>query len=36
MLADPVRERYLVFGGLGTDGPLADTWQLTGDLPRDE
>ena len=33
MVLDSGRGRVLLFGGLGSEGPLADTWQLTGSLP---
>jgi hypothetical protein len=33
LIADVSRGRYLLFGGLGADGALDDTWQLDGDLP---
>ncbi len=35
LIADPGQDRYLLFGGLGEGGALADTWQLDGDLPAD-
>lgn len=35
LVRDPSRGRYLLFGGLGADGALGDTWQLSGDLPLD-
>lgn len=36
MVVDSGRERILLFGGLGADGPLGDTWELAGDLPAGE
>ena len=33
LIADPARDRLLLFGGLGAEGTLDDTWQLSGDLP---
>jgi Galactose oxidase, central domain len=36
LVVDAGRDRLLLFGGLGTDGALADTWELSGDLPVDE
>lgn len=30
LVLDAGRGRILLFGGLGTDGPLSDVWQLTG------
>ena len=31
MVVDAARQRVLLFGGLGTDGALDDTWALSGD-----
>jgi hypothetical protein len=36
MVVDGNRDRILLFGGLGTGGALADTWELTGDVPGTE
>lgn len=36
LLVDVARGRILLFGGLGADGALADSWQLDGDLPAGE
>lgn len=36
LVVDADRGRLLLFGGLGADSALADTWQLTGDLPAGE
>lgn len=33
LIADPDRDRLLLFGGRNADGGLADLWELSGDLP---
>ncbi|MDQ2674381.1 MAG: hypothetical protein M3Y40_06970 [Chloroflexota bacterium] len=35
MVVDRDGGRILLFGGLGSDGALADLWELSGDLPGD-
>jgi hypothetical protein len=35
LVVDAGRGRILLFGGLGTDGVLADTWELVGDPMAD-
>ncbi len=33
LIADPARDRLLLFGGRDGDGAFADVWELSGDLP---
>lgn len=33
LIADPDRDRLLLFGGRNGDGAFADVWELSGDLP---
>jgi len=33
LIADPARDRLLLFGGRGSDGGFADLWELSGNLP---
>ena len=33
LIADPARDRLLLFGGRNGDGAFADLWELSGDLP---